>query len=507
MARLHEYQTKRLLRQAGILTPAGSAVSTAAEAFAFADEIGTAVVVKAQVWTTSRAAQNLIRFAATPEQARAAAADLLGSAHGKFTVEQVLVEEQISIAQQYYIGLTIDSALRAPVLLLSLAGGSGIEERATLGQTVASLPVAIMAGVDHALALALCQQAGVPAAQREALADVIVRFYGVARSYEARSAEINPLALTTDGRLVALDARLTVDDYAVFRHPDLEIEIAREFDHPPTRLERIAWEVEKNDYRGTFYFVQVRQDFEKGSGVIGFHGNGGGGSMITMDALTARGFQVADFVDTSGNPPASKVYRAARIILSQPNIDGYFAGGSGVASQEQFHSARGLVKAFIDTALNVPAVIRIGGNGEERAIEILQRANGAFPAPLEAYGRDTTQDQCAQRLKTLIDGYTPAENPQPPLREPAQEPYTFQTVTNGTITFDHAVCRDCESKACVQTCAPQILSLQDGVPVLNITPAEAKRGGCTECLACEVECWFLGRRGAVIQLPIAGLEG
>ena len=106
----------------------------------------------------------------------------------------------------------------------------------------------------------------------------------------------------------------------------------------------------------------METDFRKGERVIGFHGAGGGGSMMNMDALFARGFKIADFVDTSGNPPASKVYRAARIILSQPGIDGYYAGGSGVASQEQFNTARGLVKAFMDDQLNVPAVIRVGGN-------------------------------------------------------------------------------------------------------------------------------------------------
>jgi succinyl-CoA synthetase beta subunit len=132
-----------------------------------------------------------------------------------------------------------------------------------------------------------------------------------------------------------------MDDYSVGRHRELEIEFVGEFDHPPTALEQIAWQVEKDDYRGTFYFIQMLEDFERGQGVIGFHGAGGGGSMINMDALLAQGFQIANYVDTSGNPPASKVYRAARIILQQKNIDGYFAGGSGVASQEQYHSARG----------------------------------------------------------------------------------------------------------------------------------------------------------------------
>jgi succinyl-CoA synthetase beta subunit len=337
------------------------------------------------------------------------------------------------------------------------------------------------------------------------ISQIMLQFYAVARGHDARAAEINPLALTATGQLVALDARFTIDDYAVFRHPELGIEIAREFTRPPTALERIAWAIEKDDYRGTFYFMQMETDFRKGEGVIGFHGNGGGGAMINMDALYARGFRIANFVDTSGNPPASKVYRAARLILSQPGIDGYFMSGSGVASQEQYHSARGLVKAFMDAPLNVPAVIRIGGNSEEQAIEILHRANGTFPAPVEAYGRDDTPDDCAAHLEALIESYTPADNPEPRPPHEAAEPYCFETISGGTITYDHGLCRDCETKVCVQSCDPKILKLDSGVPVLNISREDAKRGGCTECLACEIECYFLGNRGGHINLPIPEL--
>jgi succinyl-CoA synthetase beta subunit len=501
MVKLHEYQSKALLNASGLAIPRGIAASTALEAHAFAAELAAPVVIKAQVFTTSRAAQNLIRFAATPEEAYQAASDLLGRKFGKFSVEQVLVEEKFEIAQEYYLGLMIDSKQKCPVLLLSASGGSGIEERA---ESTFRHAIDIRYGLSEEEARELCKQAGIEAVEN--FSKAILQFYHAARSYEARSAEINPLVLTKDGRLVALDARFAIDDYAVFRHPDLYIDMAREFDHPPTALERIAWEVEKNDYRGTFYFIQMLEDFEKNTGVVGFHGAGGGGSMMNMDALLKQGFQVANFVDTSGNPPASKVYRAARIILSQPNIDGYFAGGSGVASQEQYHSARGLVKAFIDAQLNVPAVIRIGGNSEEEAIAILERANGAFPAPVEAYGRDDSPDACAERLRDLIRHYEPRENPEARIIPPAQNPYQFETVTGGTITYDHDVCLNCESKACVKTCVPQILSIVDDVPVLNISREEAKKGGCTECLACEVECHFLGNKGGFIRLPIAGLE-
>ncbi|MEO8397800.1 MAG: ATP-grasp domain-containing protein, partial [Chloroflexota bacterium] len=391
MARLHEYQGKAILRQFGVPTPKGGIAATPDEARALAEEITSPIVVKAQVWTTSRAGQNLIHFAETPSQAEQIARELLGRQVGNFRVEQVMIEQQVKIAREFYLGLIIDDAARAPLVIFSSIGGSGFEEIALAHPNqVAKQAVDIRVGLREFEARDLARRAGIEGKLLTQLGSLMPNFYAAARTYEARSAEINPLALTDTGELLALDARFTIDDYAVYRHPDLGIEIAREFDRPPTELEKIAWDAEKNDYRGTFYFIQMETDIRKDQRVIGFHGAGGGGSMMNMDALFARGFKIADFVDTSGNPPASKVYRAARIILSQHGIDGYYAGGSGVASQEQFNTARGLVKAFMDDQLNVPAVIRVGGNLEAEAVAILERANGAFPAPVEAYGRNAT---------------------------------------------------------------------------------------------------------------------
>ncbi|MBX3064829.1 MAG: acetate--CoA ligase family protein [Anaerolineae bacterium] len=506
MAKLFEYQSKQILRKAGIATPKGGAVETAGEARAMATGIGGAVVVKAQVWTTSRAAKGLIRFADTSDEAADHAAALLAETATSGLVNRVLVEEKVGIEREFYIGLIIDDHARAPVLIFSGVGGSGIEEIAHQHpDQVVRHTIDIRTGLREFEARDICAQAGINGKLMLSLSALMLQFYEAARGAEARSAEINPLALTTKGDLLALDGRFTIDDYAVFRHPELGIDIAREFDRAPTQLERVAWNIEKGDYRGTFYFAQMDTDFHRGEKVIGFHGNGGGGAMINMDALLRHGFRIADFVDTSGNPPASKVYRAARLILSQQGIDGYFMGGSGVASQEQFNSARGLVKAFMDAQLNVPAVIRIGGNGEDQAIAILQRANGEFPAPVEAYGRDTTSDSCVGRLESLVSSYQSVDEIKPRPAQPAAEPYTFETITGGTITYDYAVCRTCETKACIDSCDPKILSLDGDVPKLNITREEAKRGGCTECLACEVECHFRGNRGGRITLPITGL--
>jgi succinyl-CoA synthetase beta subunit len=253
----------------------------------------------------------------------------------------------------------------------------------------------------------------------------------------------------------------------------------------------------------------MAEDFERGDGYIGFHGAGGGGSMMSMDAVLRQGYKLATFVDTSGNPPASKVYRAARIVLASGPVDGYFGSGSGVASQEQFHSARGFVKAFLEEQIDVPVVIRLGGNSEDKAVEILQWLNGWVPAPVEGYKKDDSPDFCASRLHTLIQDQPSKrldinERPAPASQSPS---YQFETVTGGTITYDHRLCATCESKVCVRECARQILMLnEESLPVLNITKDEAKKGRCIECLACEVDCFFKGAGGGKIELPIPGLD-
>jgi len=508
MARLHEYQGKLLLQELKITIPEGGPATTPEEALQLATDIGKPVVVKAQVWITGRAAKGAIRFAETPQEAAEAAFDLLGLAIQGFLVDTVLVEEKLDINREFYAGVIIDDQSKAPIMIFSSIGGSGIEEIAQQHPgSVHKQVIDIRRGLTDYEARDLVRKVGIHGRLQLSLGSLLPKLYQCARQYDARSVEINPLVITSDGNLVAADCRITVDDYAIYRNPELEIEVAREYDRPPTELEKIAWQVEKNDYRGTFYFIQMEQNFNSGDGVIGFHGAGGGGSMMSMDALLNRGYKLANFVDTSGNPPASKVYRAARIILAQGEIDGYFASGSGVASQEQFHTARGLVKAFMEVPLNVPAVIRLGGNAEEQALAILERAQGEIPAPVEGYGKNDTPEFCVERLDELIRAYKPPDDKLRGYSYPDPvEPYSFETVTGGKVILDHAACRECETKICIETCVPSILALEDGVPVLNIPEENATKGGCTECLACQVECFFAGNRGGQIILPIPGLE-
>src|SRR5438270_13646475 len=357
MARLHEYQGKAILAANGFKIPRGRAASTPDEAVSVAKELmdqkGSEVVIKIQAWTTGRAGIGGVAFAKRPADVRGHAARMLAMRVGQFPVEAVLVEEKIDIDREFFLSFAIDDATRAPVIIFATGGGTGIEERAA---TTRRIPCNVDSGpLDSAVSEAV-DAGGLSQAHAKQLGESIRKLFAAARSVEARSLEINPLLLTKSGEFVAADCRITIDDYAVARHPELGIEIAREFDHPPTTLERIAYAVEQNDHRGTFYFAQLATTPPKESkGLVGFHGAGGGGSMMSMDAIVNAGFTIADFTDISGNPSASKVYRAARIILAQPDLVGYFGSGSGVASQEQFWSAYGLAKAFWELDLDIPA--------------------------------------------------------------------------------------------------------------------------------------------------------
>jgi len=500
MAQLHEFQAKTILNAHGISIPRGEVARTADEAREIARSIGGPVVLKAQVHSTSRAANGGIRFADSPQDAEKLAGSMLGTSIAGNLCEALLIDEKAKIEREFYCGFIVDTVLKRPTLLFSADGGSGIEERADSMQKLIC-SIRHEPTIDEVRGF-IAEAAGDLA---DDLASALLGLYRSARSCEARTAEINPLALLNDGRLVALDARISVDDYAVFRHEDLGIEMARELGHSPTVLERIAWRIERDDFRGTFYFVEIAAD--SGSGIrIGFHGAGGGGSMASLDAAQRNGLAPACYVDTSGNPPASKVYRAARIILSIPGIRGYFLSGSGVASQEQFGLARAVIKAFLETRPSIPAVLRLGGNGEDIAKELVERYAERLPAPIEAYRKRDSADSCAARLRELIASETPKRitNDGAPATD-FQGSYDFKTRT-GSIAFDYSRIDAPLAVAIVESCPQKILRLEAGRPVLAIEPAEAERGKCSECLACEFAALDRGSNAVRIEFPIDGLE-
>jgi succinyl-CoA synthetase beta subunit len=504
MARLHEYQGKAILAANGFKIPRGRAASTPDEAVATAKELGGQVVVKIQAWTTGRAGIGGVAFAKRPADARGHAARMLSMKVGQFPVEAVLVEEKIDIDREFLLSFAIDDAARAPVIIFAPGGGTGIEGRAASTRRIAC---DVKNGPLDEHVTESVGAGGLSKNQAKELADSIRKLFAAARSVEARSLEINPLVLTKTGEFVAADCRITIDDYAVARHPELKIEIAREFDHPPTELERIAYAVEQSDHRGTFYFAQLATAAPKESkGLVGFHGAGGGGSMMSMDAIVNAGFTIANFTDTSGNPSASKVYRAARIILAQLDLIGYFGSGSGVASQEQFWSAYGLAKAFWELDLDIPAVIRLGGNTEDRAVDILARMSKFLNARIEGYRKTDAPATIASRFAELVTESKGAKwKPRSP-RIPKfikSDAATKFPVKGGRVWIDNAnwpkIC------AAVETHSGGLIVDREGQPAIAI-PSEEFATKDSELVACDVECRLAGIDGFYLELDVPGLD-
>jgi len=509
MARLYEYQGKKLLKEAGLAIPEGEVASSPEEAREIAARLGGPVVVKSQVWTTGRFKAGGIKFADTPDEAHARAAELIGMRIKGFKVEKVLVEEQLDLAQEFYAGFIVDAShrVRAPVMMFSTEGGVDVES--VKKENLAKVVVDVAGGPTRDQAEGAARQLKVADELVAPLADAMLALYKVFRGYDARSAEINPLVSTKDGRVMAADCRVSVDDSSVSRHPELGIQVARESSTAPTEWDVIAWKIEEGDYRGTSYFAQMAEDTRRG-GYIGYHAIGGGGGLLAADMLTRHGLKLANFAETSGNPPASKVYRIAKLVLSQPAIEGYCLMGAVLANQDQWHHALGLVKAFRETLYDrpgFPVVILIAGNKEKEALSILREGLAGLPVRLELYGREHLHrlDAVAARMKELVDAYVsgdragdasaPEAHPDAHTRK-----YDFRT---GSVFVDDARCEGCTSLACVKACSMYggyLYRVEDGKMVLGI-PEEQVPRACNECLACEYECRMRGQGALRLELP------
>lgn len=413
MVRLYEYQGKQLLREMEVPVPSGKVVTTPSEAKNIAKDIGKPIVAKAQIWATDRLKAGGIKFASTPKEAEKAVAELLGSEVKGLKVEKVLVEERLDIAEEYYAGVIVDpsAARRAPVLIFSSKGGAGVEEIvAKYPQNVAQITVDVLRGVRRYDAMDLVLRTGITGRRLRTVASVITGLYKVFVKADGRIAEINPLVLTKDEKVYAVDCRITVDDSSVFRHPEFCIKVAHEATTPPTELEEISWTIEESDYRGISYFAQMVDIPVKEPGVIGYHGIGGGGAILGVDALLRQGLKVVDYSETSGNPTAAKCYRIAKLILSIPNIEGYMLGGYIVANQEQWHHAHGIVKALREKVADrpgFPVLLLLCGNKEAESIQILKEGLSDLPIQLEIYGSEHVYkpDFLAARMTAMIEKY------------------------------------------------------------------------------------------------------
>jgi succinyl-CoA synthetase beta subunit len=352
---LHEYQARELLRAAGVPTPEGDVASTPDEAEAIARRIGGTVVVKAQVHAGGRGKAGGVKLAATPAEAKAHAGRILGMQIKGLTVQKVLVVPAADIATEAYVGLIVDRESQRPLLMVSPAGGIDIEEvAAKTPEKIFKLAIDPRYGLMPHQALGLGFKLYADAAQARAAAKIMTTLYGAFMANGASLAEINPLVTTSDGTVLALDAKISIDDNELDRRPDLAALRDESAEAPAEVAARHAG----------LTFIKL-------DGNVGCVVNGAGLAMATMDLVKYYGGEPANFLDIGGSSNPEKVVNALRIITSDPQVKAIlFNIFGGITRTDDV--ANGIKTALAEFPVKVPIVVRLTGTNEAEAVRILQ---------------------------------------------------------------------------------------------------------------------------------------
>ncbi len=355
--KLHEYQSKQIIAKYGVPIPRGRVASTADEARHIAEELGGRVVIKSQVLVGGRGKAGGIRLAKSPKEAGELAATVLGMEIKGLPVRKILVDEAVGITKEIYLGITNDRAARRPVMMASSAGGVDIEEvAATTPEKITKLHIDPLLGLREYQARDLAVSIDLPREYWRQFGDVASGLWRAYMENDATLAEINPLVITSDNRLIALDGKMIVDDNALFRHSDLN--------EMRDLTAEEALEVEARKY-GLSY---INLD-----GDVGCMVNGAGLAMATMDIIKLCGGEPANFLDIGGGASAEKVAAALRIILADPKVKAVlFNIFGGITRCDEV--ARGVLAALKEVKPKVPMVARLVGTNAEEGLRLLANA-------------------------------------------------------------------------------------------------------------------------------------
>jgi succinyl-CoA synthetase beta subunit len=355
---LYEYQGKQLFRRFGIPTSDGRLVESPAAARTAAEELGGPVVVKAQVLTGGRGKAGGIKLASTPEEAQARAEEILGLDIRGHVVGKVWIEKASDIAREYYLSITFDRGMKKPLFMFTTHGGVDIEEvAATSPEALVRLHVDPLEGFHPWQARRLVYAAGVSdTSEQKQIAAIVGKLHEVFVACDAMLCEINPLIVTPDGDVRALDAKFTVDDNALYRHPDIA-EMRDTAASDP--LEALAREK---------HVTYVKLD-----GEVGVLGNGAGLSMSTVDVVTFAGGRPANFCDLGGGGDAQGVVDALSVITKDPQVKAIFFNiFGGITRCDEV--ARGILQALSEIDIRDPIVVRLDGTNAEEGRRILADA-------------------------------------------------------------------------------------------------------------------------------------
>lgn len=395
--KLHEYQSKRLFAQYGIPIPTGEVATTPDEARDIAARLGRRVVIKSQVLVGGRGKAGGVKLAGTPDEAYEVAGKILGMDIKGLTVRKVLVDEAADIQQEIYLGVVIDRAARRVTMMTSAAGGMEIEQVAReTPEKLLKVAIDPFMGLRDYQARQIAYFLKLPAGLVGDFVKIARGLYECFMACDASLAEINPLVITGDGKLLAVDGKIVTDDNATFRHPDWAA--MRDVD------EEAPAEAEARQYGLSF----IKLD-----GEIGCMVNGAGLAMTTMDIVKHFGGSPANFLDIGGGATSDKVAAALRIILTDPNVKAVlFNIFGGITRCDEV--ARGIVAALKQVPTNVPMVARLVGTNEAEGRAILADANMQTA---------TTLVEAARKAVAAAKGeeYVPLPPPEPIIYKPRKK--------------------------------------------------------------------------------------
>lgn len=378
--KLFEFEAKNIFRAFGMPTPPGGVAYTPEEAKKVASEVGKPVVVKAQVLAGKRGKAGGVKFADTPDEAARLAGDILDMRINDLPVEAVIVEEKLDIQQEIYAGITIDRNERKYVVIGSAAGGMSIEELAEESpEKIVKLYIDPFLGLSPFEARGMALEMGFKGKQVHGLAAFFLKLWKIVQEYDVELTEINPLILTKDGRFLAADARLNVDDNALYRHKKLIENIQRE---PVEQNERERIAVE-NDMA----YVELDGD-------IACICNGAGLTMATLDAVSLHGGEASTFLDLGGGANAERVEKGIEVALMDPSVKAILINIMGGITRCD-EVAKGILAAREEKSIDVPMVIRMVGTNEEEGQKLLEEAGIPFLK---------TMEEAASKVVELVKG-------------------------------------------------------------------------------------------------------
>jgi succinyl-CoA synthetase beta subunit len=363
--KIHEYQAKQIMSQFGVPVPKGRVAATPDEARAIAQELGVPVVIKAQIHAGGRGKGGGIKLADTPAQAEDAARQIIGmrlvthqtGPEGRI-VKRVLVEEQVQAQRELYLGIVIDSGSGRPVVMASEAGGVDIEQVAAASpEKIHKAFVDPFAGFQPYLGRRLAFATGLTGDLLRPAVGLMTGLYRAFTAKDASLAEINPLVVTTDNRLLAVDAKMNFDDNALFRHPEI-VELRDRDEEDPLELEAQAL--------GIGSYVKL-------TGNIGCVVNGAGLAMATMDAIKQAGGDPANFLDIGTVNDVSRVVNAFKILTADPSVKAILINIFGGMARVDV-IAQGVVDAHKEMKMRVPVVVRLAGTNVAEGERILEDA-------------------------------------------------------------------------------------------------------------------------------------